>query len=297
MRNDEFYYHLCGILLTRSPQYIHRGTFVKRDLILLALAIILAAGMLAGCGSLPNGRGWGEDATLCPPWERVKKAAIRAAADPATWAPAAAALILQIDDMDEDLSDWAADNTPVFGSQGSADDASDYLRDAAIAAYGTTAILTPSGEKAETWLVNKAKGVGIGVGSILLTYGVTKGLKDAVNRTRPNGTGRDSFPSAHASAASASAALASRNLDYLSVTGWRKTALRAGFLALPYATGWARVEADQHYPSDVLAGIALGNFISAFFNDAFIGEESARWATFGIEPSKGGLTMKVSLTF
>ncbi len=37
------------------------------------------------------------------------------------------------------------------------------------------------------------------------------------------------------------------------------------------ATAWARIEAKRHYPTDVLAGAALGNFIGAFINDAFIG--------------------------
>jgi len=29
----------------------------------------------AGCASLPNGRAWGEDATIRPGWERVRDAA------------------------------------------------------------------------------------------------------------------------------------------------------------------------------------------------------------------------------
>ena len=33
---------------------------------------------------------------------------------------------------------------------------------------------------------------------------------------------------------------------------------------------WARVEAGRHFPSDVLAGAALGNFITTFILDAFL---------------------------
>ncbi|MBD3343874.1 MAG: hypothetical protein GF401_02280 [Chitinivibrionales bacterium] len=29
-------------------------------------------------------------------------------------------------------------------------------------------------------------------------------------------------------------------------------------------TGWARVEAQKHYPTDVLVGAALGNFCATF---------------------------------
>ena len=46
-----------------------------------------------------------------------------------------------------------------------------------------------------------------------------------------------------------------------------KAARRASNVALHtlgYATAWARVEADRHFPSDVLAGVALGNFVAEF---------------------------------
>jgi len=48
--------------------------------------------------------------------------------------------------------------------------------------------------------------------------------------------------------------------------------LDAGFISFGAGTSWARVEAGMHYPSDVLAGAALGHFIAAVVNDAFLGE-------------------------
>ncbi len=51
--------------------------------------------------------------------------------------------------------------------------------------------------------------------------------------------------------------------------------MKTGFVVLPYATGWARIEAAKHYPSDILFGTALGNFMGAFINDAFMGVDSA----------------------
>jgi hypothetical protein len=45
-------------------------------------------------------------------------------------------------------------------------------------------------------------------------------------------------------------------------------AIETGF---GYATAWARIEAGAHYPTDVLAGAALGNFVSLFVHDAFLG--------------------------
>ena len=41
------------------------------------------------------------------------------------------------------------------------------------------------------------------------------------------------------------------------------------------ATAWARVEANQHYPSDVLVGLGLGHFMGSFFTHAFLGPARA----------------------
>ena len=51
--------------------------------------------------------------------------------------------------------------------------------------------------------------------------------------------------------------------------GMRK-ALRINFTAIAAATAWGRVEAYHHYPSDTLAGAALGNFLANFIFDAFL---------------------------
>jgi len=40
--------------------------------------------------------------------------------------------------------------------------------------------------------------------------------------------------------------------------------------SLVAGTGWARIEASKHYPTDVLVGAALGNFIALLVHDAFL---------------------------
>src|SRR5919106_962014 len=91
--------------------------------------LILVSCALAGCGTLPAGRGWGEDATFRPGLERVRESAVNAVRDPWVWAPLAGAAVFQVDDWDRRTSDWAREHTPVFGSQQSAEDWSDDLRD------------------------------------------------------------------------------------------------------------------------------------------------------------------------
>jgi membrane-associated phospholipid phosphatase len=86
--------------------------------------------------------------------------------------------------------------------------------------------------------------------SFLITEGITAGLKLAVQRTRPGGGGRNSsFPSGHASAAFCGAALIERNF------GW-EAGLPA--YAIAVVTGLSRIETGDHFPSDVLAGAAIG---------------------------------------
>jgi len=263
---------------------------------LKAFALFLAVAVLAGCGTLPNGRGWGQDATLFPGWRRVRDAAVNAVTDPATWAPAAGALVLQVDDMDGNLADWATDHMPLFGSQEDTERAADFLNTTAHASYLVTALLTPSGDK-EVWLNAKLKGIGVGIAAMSLSYGATYMLKDGTNRTRPDGSNDRSFPSGHASSAATATMLASKNVEYLTLSNRGKTLFSAGLTSLPFAAGWARVEANKHYPSDVLFGIALGNFFGAFFNDAFLGIDSQDSIMVTIEPSKEGVLVGLTWTF
>ena len=251
----------------------------------LALALSLAT-MLAGCGTLANGRGWGQDATLFPGWDRVGQAALNAALEPETWVPVAGAAIFQIGSLDRNLANWASKRTPIFQSQDNADTASEALQATSEAACVITALATPSGEQSGDWVLAKAKGLTVGIAAVALTEGTTDLLKYTTNRTRPDNSGHDSFPSGHASRTAVCNTLATRNLQYLEMPDAARTGLRAGFLALSLSTGWARLESQKHYPSDVLAGMALGHFLGAFINDAFLGLDSPKNFFFAVEPSK-----------
>ncbi len=239
---------------------------------LLALAILVSIGhLLCGCSTLPNGREWGQDATFKPGWEAVRESAVRAAKSPYTWAPLAGAALLQIGDWDSELADWASENTPVFGSQQSARDASGTLKDISVAAWLVTALATPSGDSSREWLAAKSKGIAVGVTASLLTGGITSAVKNWSDRTRPDGSNTDSFPSGHSSSASAYATLAARNVQSIDMGANYRRTMEIGFGVIAAGTAWARVEGGVHYPSDVLAGMALGHFVAAFINDAFMG--------------------------
>jgi hypothetical protein len=76
-----------------------------------------------------------------------------------------------------------------------------------------------------------------------------------------------------------------------------RTPIKVGNLLLASGVGWARVEAEKHYPSDVLAGAALGHFMTAFIHDAFMNLPEDRDVDFAVFPVEGGAGMVLSLRF
>ena len=255
-------------------------------------AIIIACCLLGlrGCGTLPSGRAWGEDATLQPGWERVRAAATNAARDPWVWGPLLGAAAFQIDNWDRRTSDWAREHTPIFGSQENAENWSDHLRTASSVANYATILATPGGSDGGAWIANKAKGALVDAAAVSATVLVTRTLKTGIDRERPNGLAGESFPSGHTSAAAVHTRLASRNLEYMDLTRTTRRVLDTGLYALTIGTSWARIESGWHYPSDTLAAMALGNFIASFVNDAFLGLDFSA-APQQITLSKDGATL------
>jgi len=83
----------------------------------------------------------------------------------------------------------------------------------------------------------------------------TQALKHGFNETRPNGGGL-SFPSGHTSASFSGASFLHRRYG-----------LKYGIPAYIAASfvGWSRIEADAHYPRDVVAGALLAIGVNHYF--------------------------------
>lgn len=84
--------------------------------------------------------------------------------------------------------------------------------------------------------------------AFLATLAVSYGLKYSVKESRPDGGGR-SFPSGHTSSAFCGATF----LDIRYGPAWGVPAY-----ILASLVGWSRIESDNHYPLDVIAGAAIG---------------------------------------
>ena len=248
-----------------------------------ALSISLFT-LFAGCAGLPQQDTW---RAHWPDARELRAAAGDAARNPRTWAPLAGAALLSATGLDKDVSDWIADEAPLFGSD--AGKVSDRLRNAAVAGYLLTALAVP-GETA----ADKLSGLGVGIVTLYGQGAVVEGFKEVSGRRRPDRSDSLSFPSGHASTASAAATLGIHNLARVGLTSPVRTAFTIGFDALALGTGWARVEARKHYAADVLAGYALGHFMAAFAQQAFM-ERVAPGAQLAFQPLPGGGAMRLTV--
>ncbi len=235
----------------------------------VGVVLVLGALVLSGCASAKRGL---EAHDYFSSGARWKRATMNALTSRGTWIPLIGAGVVSIDDWDREISDWAVENTPVFGSTEDAIEASDNLKTMTTVAMVGTALAVPNGEGAWEW---KPERLLLEFGAVQVNNLLTSGLKSATGRERPDGSDNRSFPSGHSSQAFTRATLACRNVDQIPSlsNGWRVT-LKTSFRVIAAGTAWARVEGGKHWPSDVLFGAALGNFVAIFVHDAFLPADS-----------------------
>lgn len=256
------------------------------------LLMFLLFSTFCGCSTFDNGRGWGEDATFFPGWDKAGKSAYNALVSPLTWIPIAGAAVVQIDNWDHKIATWASDKTPVFGSQASANDWSEYLVYTSGALYVTTALLTPGRELSDEWIKDKTKEFIVGGAALGLSVGVVQITNKIVDRKCPDGA-KYCFPSGHATAPAALSTLAAKNIATMQLSKSAEIVSDIGLGGIAVGTAWARIEAKKHYPSDVLIGMAIGHFISAFVYDAFLGLDSSQNITPDAEVSRNGFIVSI----
>jgi len=142
---------------------------------------------------------------------------------------------------------------------------------------------------------SKLKGLAVMVVATKAVSGTTSFIKKEANRRRPDDSDNLSFPSGHTSSAYASSTLASRNVNSLDMSDQSRRVLRYSFKGMAAGTAWARVEANRHYPSDVLFAAAMSHFLSAFIHDAFMGLDNPVALSFARE--KNGLSLQLGWHF
>jgi len=117
-------------------------------------------------------------------------------------------------------------------------------------------------------------------GSLITAIGTSQVLKSAFPKDRPDGSGNDSFPSDHAAIMFSTSRFMTKRYDANPYTWY----IAAGL------TGIARVQADKHSWSDVLAGGAIGYLSSEIWVD----RKDRQLAIF---PQPGGLALSFKQQF
>lgn len=227
---------------------------------------------LMGCAGIEapgERRGFGSQVGLPSSWHQVGVAARQAALQPAVLWPLAGSAVVGLSGWDDDITDWASEEQPLFGSN--AAKVSDVLVDVATAGVLLSGALAPADTTGD-----RLRGLGIEASAVLIAGGVTEGLKSITRRERPNGRGRNSLPSGHATRVAASSRFWQANLAHYSFGAPVERVSGVVLNTLSYATAWARVEANVHHPSDVLLGIAIGNFVAEFLRLSLLEGKSSR---------------------
>lgn len=202
--------------------------------------------------------------------EKFSRATQSAIQQPSTWAPLLAATMIAVADKDVELSDWAQKETPVFGSTQGAANASDSLVDLLLVSTAVSALFIPDQSDTTDTLPTNMKFMLVESLGLSINSGITSSLKSAAGRTRPNEFDQRSFPSGHTSRAFIAANFAKHNIQQYDFEDSSKTYLDWAFNSAAVATGWARVEAGWHYPSDVLVAASVGNVVASIVTDMYL---------------------------
>ena len=127
-------------------------------------------------------------------------------------------------------------------------------------------IILPIGTYSTTLYLDDSKGEMEFYKSFGSTVAATYLLKYTVQRERPNGEDTHSFPSGHSSSTFSSA-------SFIHIRYGFKYAILP-YIAASY-TAYSRVESQQHYLSDVVAGAVIGVVSSWYFTSSYESENIA----------------------
>jgi membrane-associated phospholipid phosphatase len=254
---------------------------VRYKLASYAIALIL----FTGCTSVRN---------AVPTSDRLIDSAIKASQQPETWGPLAGAALIGFAGWDKDISDWAIDNTPVFGSRDNAMNISDHLQNTLIAGMAASSIFAPVDGRYCVFPAKRVTANALAFGSSSVVVNQLKGI---VGRQRPNGGGDRSFPSSHAVKAFTSAYLIEQNIHQNARSPLAEASIKAGSLGLAATVAWARVEGEMHYPSDVMVSAAIGHFFARTFYHAFVTADDQGTIPFSLEAQGDGFALRFRQTF
>ena len=145
----------------------------------------------------------------------------------------------------------------------------------------------------------------MGIEVLMITYGVTSTTKTLALRTRPfvynpdasfelkrEADARYSFFSGHTAASASVTFFAAKVFSDMHPNSKWKPLVWVGAAVIPAATGWARVEAGKHFPTDVITGYVVGAAIGYFIPVLHLKKEDAK-ASLSLEPHGNGMALRL----
>lgn len=145
----------------------------------------------------------------------------------------------------------------------------------------------------------------MGIEVLMVTYGATSTTKTLALRTRPfvynpnvdyelkrEADARYSFFSGHTAASASVTFFAAKVFSDLNPNSKWKPLVWVGAAIIPAATGWARVEAGKHFPTDVITGYVIGAAIGYFIPVLHLKKEVTK-ASLNLEPHSNGMALRL----
>jgi membrane-associated phospholipid phosphatase len=249
---------------------IHKGRIFIRVSIVTVLCLFFSAAIVAQ----PAQKSF---------WEHTKEGL----SDPLIYSPLVAALALSFTDFDGEFSDYASEETPLFGSIKGAKDYSDNV----------TFKLLPLYAGLSQYFSLKSKGGGTFyqyvsfITPALATYLFNDFLKDRTGRLRPDSSNFESFPSSHTAIASSLTGVINFNFQDNEKYSLGVSLFNEIIVA---SVALARLEAKKHHLTDTLVGYSIGKFFAhmlhGYWQPQLKGEETLRGGAF-INHKEVGLSL------
>lgn len=252
----------------------------------LAAVTLAATVSLIGCAGAPQ-----------MSWSRVGDSAQRAAVSADVWGPVAGAAVIAAGGWDHSWQKSASNHDWFFG--GDANQAADRMLNLATGLSVVTALVAAPKEASseETWSW-RGRNLALLAADRYAVTGFVEEAKEWSGRERPDGIPDDSFPSKHTAVTAVHTSFTRRNLDYIDMDPTLRYTAKAGLYTLDGLTALSRVEGDKHYPTDVLVGMAVGNFFANFTYNLFLdGPESDRYHVSVIPEMGGGMSLRAAMAF
>lgn len=251
------------------------------------LSLIIIIFLSSSCSLFKKEGQWGRRAGFPIRGERILSALQKNATSAHFWAPLAGAGVISMTGLDGTLSKFASESKILSPDHKSTDRFSDKLN--SILEYERYAsIMVASSWNEEDGLggytLSKLRGGVVTELSARSTKPANDKLRSFIFRRRPDHSDHRSLPSGHATEASTSRTLISRNLDSANIDQDIVKTVNILNGAITGTVMWARVESRRHYPSDVLAGYSIGYFVSSVIYDSLMNLESNQ--TFSFVPMK-----------